>query len=124
MLAVAGAMVLALGFIGIYGVIAYGAAQRTREIGIRLAPGARTSELLRMFARDGVVLAAVGIAAGLMTAVAVTRLMSSLLFGVSPLDPLTYTAVTSVVMAVAMLATYLPARRATRGNPIEALRHA
>ena len=122
MLAIAGAMGLALGFIGIYGVVAYGVAQRTREIGIRFALGAQTTDLQRMFLRDGAMLAAIGTVGGIATAAAVTRLMSSLLFGVSPLDPLTYTWVTSVMLAVAIAAAYLPARRATRGNPIEALR--
>jgi ABC-type antimicrobial peptide transport system permease subunit len=122
MLAIAGAMGLALGFIGIYGVVAYGVAQRTREIGIRFALGAQTTDLQRMFLRDGAMLAAIGTVGGIATAAAVTRLMSSLLFGVSPLDPLTYTGVTSVMLAVAIVAAYLPARRATRANPIEALR--
>jgi putative ABC transport system permease protein len=122
MLAIAGVMGLTLGFVGLYGVIAYGVSQRTREIGIRLALGAQTTELKRMFVRHGVVLAVAGILVGLTAAAALTRFMSSLLFGVSPLDPLTYAATTTVVLVVAMLAAYLPARRATRTNPIEALR--
>lgn len=122
MLAIAGAMGLVLGFIGLYGVIAYSVALRTREIGIRIALGAQASTLHRMFVRDGLVLTLTGIVIGLATAAAVTRLMSSVLFGVSPVDPLTYAAVASGVSGVALVATYLPARRATLGNPIEALR--
>jgi putative ABC transport system permease protein len=124
MLAIAGAMGLALGFIGLYGVIAYSVALRTREIGIRLALGAQAHTLQRVFMRDGVTLAAVGIFVGLSSAAGVTRLMSALLFGVAPVDPLTYAAVASGVFLMAMLATYLPARRATRGSPIDALRQA
>jgi predicted permease len=122
MLATAAAMGLLLGSIGIYGVIAYSVSQRTREIGIRLALGATASELKRMFVHQGMALAAGGIVAGLAGAVAFTRWMSSLLFGVSPLDPMTYVAVASIVLLTAMVAAYLPARRATRGDPISALR--
>jgi ABC-type antimicrobial peptide transport system permease subunit len=122
MLAIAAAMGLLLGSIGIYGVIAYSVSQRTREIGIRLALGATASQLKRMFVHQGMALAAGGIVAGLAGAVAFTRWMSSLLFGVSPLDPMTYVAVASIVLLTAMVAAYLPARRATRGDPISALR--
>jgi ABC-type antimicrobial peptide transport system permease subunit len=90
MLATAGLMALLLGLVGIYCVIAYAVTQRTREIGIRAALGAQPGELERMFIRKGIGLAAIGVVCGLASAVGVTRLMSSLLFGIRPLDPLTY----------------------------------
>ena len=122
MLAIAGTMALALGVIGIYGVIAYVVAQRTREIGIRSALGAEPRQLAKMFLRHGLALSAVGAAVGVVAAVALARLMSSLLFGVSPLDPAAYVAALVVIIAAAALATYLPARRAARLDPIETLR--
>jgi ABC-type antimicrobial peptide transport system permease subunit len=122
MLGIAGAMALVLGIIGIYGVIAYSVSQRRREIGIRLALGAEPSELKRMFIRHGVTLAAVGVAIGLATAVGLTRLMKSLLFGISPLDPITYAAVPIVLVAATVIASYLPARRAAAVDPVEALK--
>jgi predicted permease len=121
MLGVAAAMALALGVIGIYGVIAYVVAQRSREIGIRLALGAAPAELKRMFVRQGLVLTAVGAAVGLLTAIVLTRWMSSLLFGVERLDPPTYAAVLGVVGMAAALASYVPARRAAAVNPVETL---
>jgi putative ABC transport system permease protein len=123
MLATAAVMGLLLGFIGIYGVIGYVVSQRTQEIGIRMALGAQTSALKRMFVGEGVGMAVVGVATGLVAAAALTRLMSSLLFGVSPLDVPTYAAVLLMVVAVAALAAYLPARRAIRGNLMSALRN-
>jgi ABC-type antimicrobial peptide transport system permease subunit len=122
MLAIAGAMALLLGIVGIYGVIAYSVSQRTREIGIRLALGAHPGELKRMFVRHALALAVVGIALGLAAATGLTRLMASLLFGVSALDPLTYVAVPLVLVIAAGLASYLPARRAATVDPTEALR--
>jgi putative ABC transport system permease protein len=122
MLAMAGGMGLLLGAIGIYGVTAYVASQRTAEIGIRLALGARAGQVRRQFLREGMMLTAAGVMIGLVAAAALTRLMSSLLFGVNRLDPLTYILVTLVLVAVATLATYLPAWRASRNDPIEALR--
>ncbi len=122
MLAIAGAMALLLGIVGIYGVISYAVSQRTREIGIRLALGAPLGGLQSMFVRHALALATIGIAIGLAAAIALTRLMSSLLFGISPLDPLTYAAVPLVLLAAAMLASYLPARRASSVDPVEALR--
>jgi predicted lysophospholipase L1 biosynthesis ABC-type transport system permease subunit len=124
LLAVAGAMGLALGLVGIYGVVAHAVAQRRMEIGIRVALGARPETLKAMFVRDAARLAGVGVAAGLAAAAAVSRVMSSLVFGVGPLDPATYAAVTIMLIAVAMLAAWLPARRATRVDPIEVLRNA
>jgi predicted permease len=122
MLAIAGAMALLLGAAGIYGVMSYAVSQRTREIGIRMALGAQRHEVTRMFVRHGLALTAIGIACGLGAAVALTRLMASLLFEVSPVDPLTYAAVCASLATAALLATYLPALRATLVNPVTALR--
>src|SRR5262249_13973518 len=122
MLAIAASMALVLGVVGIYGVIAYAVSQRRREIGIRVALGAQQAELRRMFVRDGLLLAGGGVAIGLAAAAGLTRLMSSLLFGISPLDPLTYVAVPMVLVAAAVIASYLPARRASAVDPVEALR--
>jgi ABC-type antimicrobial peptide transport system permease subunit len=122
MLAIAGTMALALGILGIYGVISYAVAQRTREIGIRMALGAKRSELAWMFVRSALVLTGVGTAVGLGAAMGLMRLMQSLLFGVSSLDPVTFTAVPIALVAAAALASYLPARRAAAVDPVEALR--
>jgi predicted permease len=122
MLAIAGGMALLLGIVGIYGVIAYAVSQRTREIGIRVALGAQGSELRRNFVREGLLLAGMGAALGMIAAAGLTRLMSSLLFGITPLDPLTYATVPVFLLAAAALASYVPARRATAVNPVEALR--
>jgi predicted permease len=122
MLGIAGAMALLLGTVGLYGVIAYSASQRTREIGIRMALGAQNSALIAMFLRQGLLLASIGIACGLLAALGATRLMSSLLFNVNPLDPLTYMVATIGLIATALLASYLPSRRASAVDPVEALR--
>jgi putative ABC transport system permease protein len=122
MLAIAGGMALLLGVAGIYGVISYSVLQRTREIGIRLALGARNDEVTGMFVRHGARLAAIGIACGLGVALALSRLMSSMLFDVSPLDPPTYVGVSLGLAAAAMVASYVPALRATSVDPVEALR--
>ena len=122
MLAIAGTMALALGILGIYGVISYAVSQRTREIGIRMALGANKSELLWMFVRSALVLTGVGTAVGLGAAAALMRLMRTLLFGISPLDPITFTAVPVALVAAAALASYLPARRTAAVDPVEALR--
>jgi hypothetical protein len=121
MLGIAGAMALALGVIGIYGVVAYVVSHRSREIGIRLALGAKPAELSRMFVRQALTLTAVGAALGLVTAVALTRWMSSLLFGVESLDAPTYAAVLGVLGVAAALASYVPARRAAAVDPMETL---
>jgi predicted permease len=122
MLAIAGTMALALGIIGIYGVISYAVSQRTREIGIRLALGAQKNELKWMFVRSALTLTVIGVAIGIIAAAMLTQSMTSLLFGISPLDPITYLTVPLVLAAAALLASYLPARRAASINPVEALR--
>jgi predicted permease len=121
MLGLAGSVALALGFIGIYGLISYTVTQRRREIGIRVALGAQRAEVRRRFVRHGVILTSMGVAIGVAAAVAVTRLMRSLLFEVSPLDPLTYVAVAVLLVIAAAVASYLPARRASAVQPVEAL---
>jgi predicted permease len=114
---------LILAAVGIYGVIAYSVAQRTREFGVRLALGAQRGDVLGMVLGRGMLLALIGIALGLAGAFVLTRFLSTLLFGVTPTDPLTFLGVSSLLAGVALLACYLPARQATRVNPIEALRH-
>ena len=122
MLAIAGSMALVLGVIGIYGVISYTVSQRRREIGIRLALGAQRGGLRWMFVRSALVLTGLGVAIGLGAAAVLARLMKSLLFGVSPLDPVTYVSIPLVLVACAVVASYLPARRAAGVDPVEALR--
>jgi ABC-type antimicrobial peptide transport system permease subunit len=122
MLAIAGTMALALGVLGIYGVISYAVSQRTREIGIRMALGAKKSELAWMFVRSALVLTGIGVAIGVVAAAGLTQFMKSLLFGISPLDPFTYVAIPFFLVFSAVLAGYLPARRAAAVNPVEALR--
>ena len=112
MLALAASMALLLGVVGIYGVISYAVSQRRRDIGIRAALGAQRGQLQRMFVRHALVLASVGVAIGLGAAAALTQLMSSLLYGVTPLDPLTYMVVPIVLAVATVVASYLPARRA------------
>jgi predicted permease len=122
MLGIAGVMALTLGIIGIYGVISYAVSQRRREIGIRLALGAQGGELRGMFVRQALTLAGIGVFLGLGAAAGLMRLMKSLLYGISPLDPLTYAAVPFLLVAAAVLASYLPARRASAVDPVEALK--
>jgi predicted permease len=122
MLGIAGGMALLLGVAGIYGVISYSVSQRSREIGIRVALGAQAQSVTRMFVAHGLTLAGVGVAIGLAAAVGMMRLISSLLFEVSPLDPLTYVVVSVTLVAATVLASYVPARRATSVDPIQALR--
>jgi ABC-type antimicrobial peptide transport system permease subunit len=122
MLAIAGAMALLIGLVGIYGVISYSVSQRRREIGIRVALGSSRRELTRMFIAQGFVLSLIGVACGWAGAAALTRVLGSLLFDVSPLDPLTYAAVSLGLIAAALAASYIPALRATGVDPVEALR--
>ncbi len=122
MLGIAGVMALALSVIGIYGVISYSVSQRRREIGIRLALGAERNRLSWMFVRSALAMTGAGVAIGVCAAGALMQLMRSLLFGISPLDPFTYIAVPVVLAAAALLASYVPARRAASVDPVEALR--
>jgi predicted permease len=122
MLGLAGGMALLLGVVGIYGVIGCSVSQRTREIGIRMALGAQQQSLTGMFVRHGLMLTGVGVAVGLVAAIILMRLMSSLLFKVSPVDPVTYGAVSIGLVATAWLASYLPSRRAATVDPVESLR--
>jgi predicted permease len=123
MLGIAGAMALALGIIGIYGVMSYTVSQRKREIGIRLALGAQDRDVVQMVLRQGAKLALVGVAIGIGAAFGLTRLMTDLLFGVTAHDPLTFVAVAALLILVAFLACYIPARRATLVDPMVALRY-
>ena len=122
MLGIAGAMALLLGVAGIYGVISYAVSQRRREMGIRIALGAPPHAITGLFVRHGMVLAGIGVAIGLAAAIGVARLMTSLLFEISPIDPLTYALVSLALFGATVLACYLPALRATRVDPIGALR--
>jgi ABC-type antimicrobial peptide transport system permease subunit len=116
-------LALVLASIGMYGVISYSVGQRTREIGIRMALGAERRNVFGMILGQGARLAGLGIAIGLITAVGVTHLMASFLFGVKPTDPLTFVGVSLLLLGVALLACYIPARRATRVDPMIALRY-
>jgi putative ABC transport system permease protein len=123
LLSIFGSGALLLAAIGIYGVMAYSAAQRTREIGIRIALGAEQRDILRLILGQGMVLIVIGAGIGLALALAATRVLKSLLFGVSATDPLTFVSVVMVLVGVALLACYLPARRAMKVDPLVALRY-
>lgn len=122
LLAIFGGLALALASIGVYGVMAYSVSQRTRELGIRLALGATSGEVRRMVLRQGLLLTLSGIAVGTATAVFLARLVSDLLYGISAIDPLTFVVIPLVLLAVAALAIYIPARRASRVDPVVAVR--
>ncbi len=122
MLGIAGTMALLLGIVGIYGVISYSVSQRTRELGIRIALGAGNAEVRAMVVGQGLLLAAIGVGVGIAVSAAVTRIMTSLLFETSPLDPTTYALAAASLLASAAAASYLPARRASSIDPVEALR--
>jgi putative ABC transport system permease protein len=122
LLAAFGVLALVLAAIGIYGVMAFSTAQRTRELGIRLALGAEPRDVLQLVLRDGARLSALGVGLGVMGAFAASRALSSMLYGVSPTDPLTFAAVVAILGSASLLACYIPARRATRLDPVVALR--
>jgi putative ABC transport system permease protein len=111
-----------LAALGLYGILAYSVEQRVREIGVRVALGANKREIFRLIIGNGMRLALVGVAVGVPSALALTRLMKGMLLGVTSADPLTYIAVVGMLLISALLASYLPARRATRVDPIVALR--
>jgi putative ABC transport system permease protein len=116
-------LALLLASIGIYGVLSYMVGQRSKEIGVRMALGAQKFDVMRMVLKDGARMTLAGILIGLVGALALTRLMGTMLYGVRPTDPLTFVSVAAVLGAIAMLACYLPARRAMKVDPMEALRH-
>jgi ABC-type antimicrobial peptide transport system permease subunit len=117
------AIALLLAAAGVYGVIAYSVSQRTQEIGLRLALGAQSRDVLKLILQQGLWLAVTGIALGLLAAFILTRWMTSLIFGVDARDPITFAVLALVLAAVALLASYLPARRAARTDPLVALRY-
>jgi ABC-type antimicrobial peptide transport system permease subunit len=122
LLALFSAVALLLSAIGIFGVMSFSVVQRVREIGIRMALGASSSQVLRMISRHGLILGGLGIGLGLLTALLLTRLLAGLLYQVDPIDPATYAGFAAFLMAIALLASYLPARRATRVDPAVVLR--
>ena len=121
MLTIFAGAALLLAAIGLYGVISYSVAQRTRELGIRIALGAQRSDVLRLILRQGMTLVAIGVVAGLAASIGLTRLMATLLYGVSATDPITFLALSITLLSVAFVACWLPARRASAVDPIVAL---
>jgi putative ABC transport system permease protein len=113
---------LLLAAVGLYGIVAFSVSRRIREIGVRVALGADRRSVLRLILREGLALAAAGVLLGLALAAVATRLLSSLLFGISPLDPITFAATSAILVATALAASYIPARRAAGTDPMESLR--
>jgi predicted permease len=118
-----GALGLILAVVGVYGVVSYSASQRTNEIGIRMALGAQSADILKMVVSEGLGLVLVGLGIGLAAALGLTRLMSNMLFGIKPYDPVTYTSAVVLLLAVAFVACFIPAHRSTRIDPMIALRY-
>ena len=121
-LAISAGMALILGAIGLYGVLSYLVSQRTQEIGVRIALGAPLASVRKMVVMHGARLAAIGLGAGLLASVGLTRVLQGLLYDTAPLDPLTFGATSALLMTVVFLASYLPARRASNVDPVEAMK--
>jgi putative ABC transport system permease protein len=122
-LALAGGMAQLLGIVGLYGVIAYSVSQRTHELGVRMALGAQRRDVLKLGLAQGTVLTLIGVSVGVGSASAATRFLSTLLYGVEPDDALTFTVVASLLIVVSLLASYIPAQRAAKVDPMVALRY-
>ena len=123
LLSIFGALALILASVGLYGVIAFSVAQRTREIGVRMALGARPADVLRLVLNEGLALVAAGLVVGIGAALALTRLLAGMVYGVSLHDPLVFLAVNVLLVGISLMACYLPARRAMRVEPVVALRY-